>query len=81
MENVYLLIGNNLKTLRLKCKLTQDKLAGTLHISPCYYRRVEKGNVNPSVNYLLLFSNFYNVSLRELVSNLESDPAEERQTT
>jgi transcriptional regulator with XRE-family HTH domain len=45
-------IGINIKKARLKAKLTQKQLAKKANIHANYFARVERGEVNPSIDIL-----------------------------
>ena len=62
-------IGQNLKALRNAQNLTQEQVVNDLEISHRYYGLVEQGNVNPSIGYLLRLSNYYGISLAEIVED------------
>ena len=43
-------IGNNVRRLRLSRKLTQEELAAEAHVSMRHVGRLERGEVNPTVD-------------------------------
>lgn len=45
-------LGKNLKKARIKSGLTQDELAKKAEINTNYYARLERGEVNPSLEIL-----------------------------
>lgn len=45
-------IGKNIKKTRLKRKLTQKEVAEKAEINVNYYARIERGEVNPSTEFL-----------------------------
>lgn len=56
--------------LRKTKKLTQAQLADKLGISEIYVRKLEQGSRNPSVNTMLKFEQFFDVSMKELFSDI-----------
>jgi transcriptional regulator with XRE-family HTH domain len=42
-------LGKNVRSIRLKRKWTQEKLAGIANVHPVYVSYIEKGSRNPSV--------------------------------
>ncbi|MEG0894415.1 MAG: helix-turn-helix domain-containing protein [Oscillospiraceae bacterium] len=59
----------NLKELRLKNNLTQEKLANELSISRSAYTRYENGERNLSISLIKKISDFYNISIDALLDN------------
>ena len=47
-----IVIGNNIKVARLNLKLTQNDIAEKSQISVNHYARIERGEVNPSIETL-----------------------------
>ena len=58
---------NKLKLLRLNKGLTQMELAKELHIVQSAISKWEKGKTIPDIETLKKLSNFYNVSIEELL--------------
>lgn len=62
-------IGNNLKYIRERKRLSIKEVCGALGISPKTYYNYEHGVREPSLNMLINLANFYTCSLDDLVSN------------
>lgn len=60
-------IASNLKRLRKERNLTQDALAGFLGISFQAISKWERGDGYPDITFLPAISNFFNVTLDELL--------------
>jgi len=52
-------IGNNIRDLREKRKMTQMKAAEEMDMSLCHYARIEEGSKGMSNQMLFRFINFY----------------------
>jgi transcriptional regulator with XRE-family HTH domain len=60
-------IGENLRKLRIKNELTQEKLAEVFGVSPQAISRWENNTTYPDVTMLPSIANYYNVSIDELM--------------
>lgn len=60
-------IGENLRKLRIKNELTQEKLAEVFGVSPQAISRWENNTTYPDVTMLPSIANYYNVSIDELI--------------
>ncbi|BBH24865.1 hypothetical protein Back11_62100 [Paenibacillus baekrokdamisoli] len=60
-------IGENLRKLRIKNELTQEKLAEVFGVSPQAISRWENNSTYPDVTMLPSIANYYNVSIDELM--------------
>jgi transcriptional regulator with XRE-family HTH domain len=60
-------IGEKLKTLRLKYGLTTRQLAEQLETTNSQISRIENGLRQPSGDFLVKMSDFFNVSLDQLM--------------
>ena len=60
-------IGEKLKTLRLKYGLTTRQLAEQLETTNSQISRIENGLRQPSADFLVKMSDFFNVSLDQLM--------------
>ncbi len=60
-------IGQFLKTLRKEKKITQEMLAEALHVSNRTVSRWETGNNMPDISLLVELSEFYQVSISEII--------------
>ncbi len=61
------IIGENIKRLRITNGLTQEKLADILGVSPQAISRWEKSTTYPDINMLPSIANYFNVSVDELL--------------
>ena len=52
-------IGNNIRDLREKRKMTQMKAAEEMDMSLCHYARIEEGSKGMSIQMLFRFINFF----------------------
>lgn len=52
-------IGDNIRDLREKRKMTQMKAAEEMDMSLCHYARIEEGSKGMSIQMLFRFINFY----------------------
>ena len=64
-------VGERIKELRKKCRLTQEKLAEELNISPVSMCRIEKGSKGASIDLLVEISNYFNTSMDYLIFGKE----------
>ena len=63
MENQVIFLASNIKKLRLRQKLSQEDLAGTLEIGRMKLHLIETGKtVNPPLEDVIKFSTFFNIS-------------------
>lgn len=60
-------IGENLRKLRIKNELTQEKLAEVFGVSPQAISRWENNSTYPDVTMLPSIANYYNISIDELM--------------
>lgn len=65
----------------MKSELTQKELCEKLNISRTNYSYFENGRRTPDIDTLLLFSEFYGVSLDELVTGVRSGENESVEDT
>lgn len=63
------MFSKNLKDLRLKANLTQVQIAQELDITQQSYQKWESGKSKPTLNTLEMFSDFFGVSIEELLSD------------
>ena len=66
MMNLKIILGKNIKFYRYKNRLTQEKLAEILDVSPNYIGRIERGQHNPSLEKIAKIANVLNVKAFEL---------------
>lgn len=60
-------ISRNLKYLRKKKGLTQFKLRSNLGVTRSTWSNYENGLTTPSIEHLIKFSNFFGISLDDLI--------------
>lgn len=70
-------LSENLKFLRLKRNLSQNKLAEILQISRSKVNAYETGISEPGLNTLVKISNFYQIGLDELITKKASSDSSE----
>ena len=63
------MFSKKLKELRLKSNLTQKEIAEKLNISQPAYQQWESGRRKPTLTTLEMFSDFFDVSIEELLSD------------
>ena len=51
-------IGFWIKNARMRCGLTQERVANDLFISQSYLRKIEHGKANPSVNMVAKITSY-----------------------
>lgn len=61
------MIGENLKLLRKRRKLSQEELAAELGLTRSSYSGYENGVAEPNLENLMKFSSFFNISLDKLI--------------
>ena len=60
-------IGNNIRLARQKMELTQNDVAKKADVSVNYYARIERGEVNPSVDTLKAIFTALNVKSSDIL--------------
>lgn len=65
------MFGARLRSRRIKCKLTQQKMADLLSLSLNAYQKYEQGERNPSFDVLLRISEILDVSIDWLLGRDE----------
>ena len=60
-------VGANLKLLRKRKKFSQEEVAQNLNLTRSSYSGYENGVAQPNIESLILFSDFYKVSIDDLV--------------
>ncbi len=73
-------IGFFLKTLRKEKNITQEMLAETLHVSSRTVSRWETGNNMPDISLLVELSEFYQVSIPEIIDGERKSEHMEQET-
>lgn len=64
------IIGNNIKTLRLKQNLSQENVAKVLGVTQACIVRYEKGLIHISVENLYKYSKLFKVSMNDLCNEI-----------
>ncbi|HNS43450.1 MAG TPA: helix-turn-helix transcriptional regulator, partial [Taishania sp.] len=60
-------IGNNLKLLRKRKKLSQEEIANALGLTRSSYSGYENGVAQPNIDNLIAFSEYHTIPIDELV--------------
>lgn len=60
-------IGDNLRILRAKLRISQESLAEKAEISPKYLTKIENEKVNPSIWVVLKLAKVLNVTVNDIV--------------
>ena len=60
-------IGENIRLARINLKLTQNDVAKKADVSVNYYARIERGEVNPSVDTLKAIFSVLNVKSSDIL--------------
>ena len=66
MMNLKIILGKNIKFYRYKNRLTQEKLAEILDVSPNYIGRIERGQHNPSLEKITKIAYALNIEVFQL---------------
>ncbi|MCC8013713.1 MAG: helix-turn-helix transcriptional regulator, partial [Eubacterium sp.] len=75
----YKLIGKRIKEIRLRCSITQEKLAEGSNVSVPYISYIESGTKKPSLDVLIRIANVLEVTVDEiLVGNIFYKPTDYR---
>jgi transcriptional regulator with XRE-family HTH domain len=67
------IIGENIKTLRQRKKISQENLAGIAEIDRRYIQSIEKGKRNISLNTLYKISKALDIKMSEILENIEHE--------
>jgi len=59
-------LGQSIKLLREKARLTQEELAEKAHINVSYLAKIENGYVNTTIRYLIKLSRGLQVKVKDL---------------
>lgn len=65
-RNIRRILSDNLKRLRKEKSCSQECVANDLFMSCSYYREIEHGRVNPTVDVLEKLAGYFGVSVSEL---------------
>lgn len=66
-------VAETLKTLRMQKGISQEKLANAIDSHQVYISEIEKGKKMPSLTILYNIAKFFEMSLTELVSQIENN--------
>lgn len=61
-EDMNRIIGNNLKQYRIKNGYTQEQVAKRIGLAPKYVSQMERGLSSGTIETLIKFCNFYNIT-------------------
>lgn len=61
------ILGETIKKLRERSKMTQEELAEKAHINVSYLAKIENGYVNTTVRYLIKISHGLNLKAKDLL--------------
>jgi transcriptional regulator with XRE-family HTH domain len=64
-------LGRRIATLRQDKKMTQEKLAYGIGIAKSYVGYIERGEVNPTIETLLLLANGLDCSILDLLQDIK----------
>lgn len=68
MDNILVLLGKRIASLRFQNKLTQENLAELVNYSPNHISKLELARTNPSFDLLVSIAHALNVELKDLFS-------------
>ncbi len=73
MENISILIGEKIKEIRKKSRLTQAELAQVINVDPKYISRLETGSSTPSIAAMVRIANALDTNLSQffIIENKE----------
>ena len=66
MDNILVLLGKRIASLRFQNKLTQENLAELVNYSPNHISKLELARTNPSFDLLVSIAHALNVELKDL---------------
>jgi transcriptional regulator with XRE-family HTH domain len=64
------ILGENLRTLRIKADLSQEKLAEKAGLSTVFVSRIEREIESPSLDSLVKIAKALNVRVKDLVADI-----------
>ncbi len=79
MENNEILLGRAIKLARTNKKLSQEKLAELVDITPTHLKHIESGHRNPSISLLFRLVRILQFSLDDLIFPEKKLPSINRQ--
>ena len=73
------MIGQRIKSIRVKSNLTQEKLAERMEINTKYLSSIERGKENPTLNTIICLAEALEVDIGDIFSSLQNeDPAKRK---
>ena len=67
-DDVYVLVGQRLRALRLEHDMTQAQAAKLIEVSPQQYQKYEDAQTKCSLNAIVTLAGFYGVTVSSIVS-------------
>lgn len=71
MENISLIFGKRLKSLRIAKKLSQEKLAELSGLHSTYIGQIERGEKSPTIESIYKISVGLDISLSDFLKNID----------
>ncbi len=65
-ENYLKLIGSNIRRLRKQAELTQEDVADRANLNASYYGRIERGEINVTLETLASIARALNIEINDL---------------
>ena len=65
-QNPLRVLGQNIRQIRKNSRLTQEDVADKAHLNGSYYGRVERGEINVTIETLTAIAHALNVDVAEL---------------
>ena len=65
--------GGKIRELRISRGLTQNDIAGMMHVTPGYISNIENGRTSMSLRMLIYFAKAMDMSLDALVANIDPE--------
>lgn len=73
MQNLNIAIANVIRKYRNNVLLSQEKLAEEVGIHRTYVSQIERGLKSPTLHILLKFASTFNISLTQLIQDIEDE--------
>jgi len=70
-KELLIIIGNNIRKIRLRKNITQVELAEKCDFEKSNMRRIEAGNTNPTIKTLLKIANGLDVTIVDLLKDVK----------
>jgi transcriptional regulator with XRE-family HTH domain len=81
MVDIAKIVGDRIRIIRTEKGLTQEELAHRAEIDPSHFGKMERGEVNPSLNSLEKITNVLEITLEDLFRNIQPSTANKDNTT